>query len=222
MAGSGYTSVNLLAVFNNLAGRPASGDSITDANKYVRLAQAQDEIVLDQVGVCGKVLYSAPTAMTMGTGNLTATFGVDGNGYDLFLLDGFVYPNLNAIPQYAMQPGEHYMDEGTRIRALNQVPFTGTLYYYGVVSPQYMSASVESILQPPALRMLIPIRAAMNFAGEGNRNPALFAMMKERYDREWGRATVAMRKHFRSKNRLGPLTSGGVGYGSVGYGFGGG
>lgn len=219
MAGTGYQSSDILATFNRLAGRPAT-DPISDADKYQRLAQAQDEIVLDQVGLCGKVLYSAPTAMTLAAGSLTATFGVDGNGYALFLLDGYVYPSLNAIPQFPWNPGVDYLDEGTTIRSLNQVPFSVTPYYYGVVSPQYMSASVQPVLQPPQVRNLIAVKAAANFLQEGGRNAEQAATLQARYDREWARDTVAIRKHFRSKRALGPLTSGGPGMGGwSGYGW---
>ena len=52
MAGTNYQSSDLLSLFNNYAGRPTS-DVITDAQKYARLAQAQDDVITDIANVAG-------------------------------------------------------------------------------------------------------------------------------------------------------------------------
>lgn len=220
MAGTGYQSTDLLASFNLLAGRPTT-DTVTDPNKYIYLAQAQDEVILEIANICGRVLYGAPVQMTTADGGYTYTFGTDANGYPLFLLDGHIYPYQNAVPSSPWVPGQDYLDEGITIRSLNYSPFTIAPWYYGIVTPALMSASVQPVIYPVRARLLVPILAVQRFAEAGRRDLALADRMADRWTKEWGTQSVAIRKHLRGRRLLAPLTSGPIGAitGSVSPGF---
>ena len=175
-------------------------------------------------GSTGGVFYvlnqsGNPTLMTSADGGYTYTFGLDGNGYALFPLSAKIFPNLNSVPNYQWIPGQDYVDEGTQIRSLNNVPFPVAPYFQGINPPAAMTASVQPVIQPPQARILIPIRAVLNFAQEGGRNTDLMGIMQSRWDREWAKHTVAIRKHLRGQRRLAPLTSGSP-YGAPMQGFG--
>lgn len=206
MAGTGYQSSDLLALFKTLVPRLASGDAISDANLYTRLAQAQDDVLADVVNVAWKSVVGAPTAMTSADGGYTWTFGTDGNGYALFPLAARIYPNLVAIPDYPWTPGRDYLDEGTQVRMPNNQAWSGTLYWQGVTPPQALSASVQPVLEPPPARLLIALRAARDFASEGKRDPELYQLMDRRYAEQWAKWATVIRKHLRGRGRLGPLS----------------
>jgi len=206
MAGSGYQSSDLLTRFNRFAGRPASGDSIDDTTKYSWLADAQDELI-DEIAIrAPKSLYGAPAALTTADGGLTFAFGTDGNGYPLFPIgQARIYPSLSAIPQGAWIPGIDYLDEGVTIRMPNNTPYTGTLYWYGLTPAQRIASGVQPVLQPPASRLGIAIRAVKNFAMSANRNAALVQAM-ELKEREWFDPYLTLlRKHFSSGGGMGRL-----------------
>lgn len=219
MAGTGWGSADLLASFNAMAGRPSSGDTMTDAQKYTRLSQAQDFVYSMVMTTDPKVLYSAPTAMTTADGGYTFTFGTDGNGYALFPLgDAQIYTTLSGVPGYPLRPGLDYLDEGTQIRMPNNVPYQGTLYWRGVAAPAPITALVDPSLQPPQARGLIVVEAVRRYAQEEARNPALYQMMEAQWAEQWPTWITTMRKHFRGAVRLGPLT--GAGYGALGSSYG--
>lgn len=223
MAGTGWQSSDLLTRFNAYAGRPTT-DAITDAQKYLRLADGQEAVLLEIAAVSPKQLYGAPTAMTSADGGYTWTFGVDGNGYQNFPLgNAQIFPSLAAVPDYPWRPGVDYLDEGTQIRTPNNVPWSGTLYWYGITAPQQISASVQPVIQPPQARVLIVIKAVEIFAEEYLRNAALADQMAVKWARQWPRYATLLRKHFSGARPSGAVTAGsGYGGGGPGYGFGGG
>lgn len=216
MASTGYESTDMLASFSLLSGIPSGSTTVTDTSKYSYLAQAQDEIIIEIANVVGNALWGSLTLMTSADGGYTYTFGTDGNGYSLFLLDGHIYPNLNANPSTPWVPGEDYIDEGVRIRSLNNVPFAVAPYFQGITTPAAMAAGVQPVLYPPSARVLIPIRAVQNFAEAAKRDFDLATRMQTRYDRMFGKIVTQMRKHLRGKRMTSPLTSGGpfIGLGS--------
>lgn len=187
-----WDSPYLLSFYNRLTGRTGT-DSITDASKYQRLAEAQNEVVADIAAVCPHVLYptaayaSLPTLTT--TDDQVYTFGTDSNGYPTFPMgSGGIFASLNDIPTSPLIPGVDYMVEGTQIRALNNGTLPATLYWYGIGQPVDIDASHNPVLNPESARELIGIRAAYNFGTEGNRNTALSASMAARYGYPLGNA----------------------------------
>lgn len=223
MASTGYENTDLLAAFNAWAGRQVSGDSMTDAEKYTLLSQAQDEVYSYVMATDPKVMYGAPTAMTTADGGLTFTFGTDGDGAALFPLgDAQIYTTLSAVPNYPLRPGVDYLDEGTKVRMPNAVPYTGTLYWRGVTAPAAITASVQPSLVPYQARILITIAAVRRYAQNVARAPALEEQMEIRWAQQWPTWITAMRKHFRGARTLGPLAgygtnAMGVGYGGLGW-----
>ena len=222
MPGTGWQSTDLLTRFNEWANRPASNDTITDAQKYRRLSDGQDQVILECANLMGRILFSAPTQMTSSDGGYTYTYGTDGNGYATFPLAGFIYPTENAIPAYPWVPQRDYLDEGTQIRGLYDAPISVAPWFYGIIQPQQLSASVQPVIQPTPSRVLIVIQAVKLFAEEGNRDVNLAATMAARWDEQWKRWATAIRKHLRGPRTLGPIT-GGVGNWTGGpFGVGGG
>ena len=199
MAGTGWQNTDLLIRFNRMAGRPPA-DAIGDPVKYLALADAQDAVITKISGIVGRAMYGAPTLMTTADSGLTWTFGTDGNGYPLVPLAAHVYLSLSAIPSYPWNPGQDYLDEGSTIRMPNNTPYTGTLYWQGITPPQQISASVQPILNPPAARILICIKAVQTFAEEAIRNPSLVDEMQMRWDREFPEQMTAIRKHFKGRH----------------------
>lgn len=213
MAGTGWQSSDLLTRFNQMAGRPTT-DAITPAEKYVRLADAHDVVLQRIATLCPSVLASAPVTMASSDGGYTWTFGTDGNGYATFPLGGRIYPTLSSIPDYPWIPGRDYLDEGTTVRMPNNVPWTGSLYWYGVTPPQAISATVQPVIQPPPARILVVIEAVRSFAEEYVRNGALADEMSAKWDREWPVQITVIRKHLRGGRyggRVGFLALIGVG-----------
>lgn len=209
MTGVGYQSSDLLTRFNQYTGRSAS-DSISDTVKYQYLADAQAELIGEMVSIAPKPFITGPVNITANTtDNKVFTFGNDADGYPLFALATRIYTALNAIPGYPLIPGSDYLDEGTQIRMPNDMlnPYP-TLIWYGVSFPQRISATVQASLQPPGARLMIPYRAAANFAMSANvRSPALAAEMTAKCDKEFGKWMTTIRRHFKGAGCLAPLVS---------------
>lgn len=192
----GWSSSDLLIRFNRLAGRPPA-DAITDTLKYLNLSDAQDQVVTEIASLAPKALFNAPTQMATADGGLTFTFGTDGNSYPIVPIAARIYPNLLAVPSYPWNPGADYLDEGATIRMPNNNPYTGAVpYWQGIVPPTQISATVQPVLQPPAARILICIRAVQFFAEEAIKNGALADQMQIRWDREFPKQMTVLRKHF--------------------------
>lgn len=183
-----YTSVLCLELFNRYSGRPTS-DSITDASKYTRLAEAQNQVIADISArtpwvLYQKVAYASMPTLTPDATFQVFTFGNDVNGDPLFP-EGkvFIYPSLNSIPDTPWVEGVDFISEGTQIRIPNNGTYAGTLYWRGIAPVLPISSSNQPSLIPPASRMLIVYKAVENFATEGNRNAALADRMHQLY---WG------------------------------------
>lgn len=207
MAG-GWASADLLDRFNQLSGRGVqTADAISNTTKYAFLSDAE-AYTIDRIAlVCPRVLYSPPAAMTTADGGLTFTFGQDDDGNLLFPMgQAGIYPSLQAIPGGAWVPGVDYLDEGIRIRMPNAVPYTGTLYWYGLTTYPPLNAVVDPVLQPPPIRKLIVRRAVADFAETGNlRNEALANRESALFEKELGEAVTLLRKRFKNGGALGRL-----------------
>lgn len=178
-----YDSADLLALGNAYTGRPVTGDSITDAQKYARLSKSQNRIIAMMAPVCPNSLYphvaygSLPTLTT--TDNQVYTFGTDAQGYAKFPMGhGGIFQSLNDIPNFPLRPGVDYLIEGTQVRALNNGTLPAVLYWYGIGNPPDIDATHQPSLFPEASRELIAFDYAYQFAMEGNRNPDLAAQMQ--------------------------------------------
>lgn len=184
-----YDAAYCLTMFNRMTGRPSS-DSITDATKYQRLTEAQNQVIADAAAITPTSFYStAATAslptMTVSAARDIATFGTGSNGYSITPIGKVtLYASLNDIPTNPLIENVDYLPMGgTTIRALNNGALPSTIYWLGITNPSDIDATHQPSLFPEASRELIAIRAAYNFAIEGNRNPDLAGTMGLAYGR---------------------------------------
>lgn len=205
MPSTGWESEDLLRRWNQKAGRPAS-DAITDESKYGWLADGQASVITKIAGIVPRVLYGAPTAMETADGGYTWTFGEDGNGYALFPMGkARIFMDLVSVPFAPLRPGIDYLDEGTTIRMPNNMPWSGTLYWYGIDPPEQLSETVQPVLFPPSARILIVIEAVRQFAQQFGRNNALEQAMDREWDNEFPPTMTMLRTHFRGGGALGSM-----------------
>lgn len=202
MAPLGYDAPGLLGRFNLMAGRPnttPTTDAIADDTKYTYLSDAQQYTLTRLSSIVAKVLYGAPALLSTNDGGYTYTFGQDADGNNAFPLGRTgIFTSLAAVPDYPLQPGVDYLDEGTRIRGVDNMPITGPLYRYGLAPIEAISQFGDPVLQPPSSRMLIVIKAVADFAESANiRNGPLCDRMTLRYEREFGQTCTMLRKHLR-------------------------
>lgn len=207
-----YQSSDLLTRFNQLAGRPTSNDSISDAEKYARLADSQDVVINDAAAVVPNAFYSkAATAstptLTSSDGGHIFTFGNDANGNALFPIGKVrIFENLQAIPDYPWVEGVDYLNEGTQIRMPNNTTWGGTLYWRGIAPPERMSGSVQPTIIPVNFRMLIVFDAVRQLSQEGVRNDALFAAMDRDYQRMFRQFCLVLKTQFSNGGAAGSVS----------------
>ena len=197
-----FDSADLLLSFNEMAGRPTSGDSITDARKYARLAKAQNRVFAEMVPVVPSSLYpkvaygSIPTLTT--TDNQIYTFGTDASAYQNFPMGhGGIYASPNDIPGSPLVEGRDYMNEGYQIRATNNTTLPATLYWYGIAQPTDIDATHQPALFPEASRELIVIEAVRRFSQEGSRNNDLMVQMQLEWQVAWPKWCLVWRTQWR-------------------------
>lgn len=192
-----FDSAWCLSTFDRLAGRP-DADEITDAQKYQRLAEAQQEVILDIAAIAPTAMYrtGGPTATTT-SGGIVHTFGTDGQGHAIAPL-GHVWIGraTDRYPDEDLIEGVDYVNEGTQIRMVNE-RVENTLYWHGIPTPADITASVEPSLRPAPARILIVIKAVKNFAEEGDQLPSLAQSMETRYAKEFARWMLTWKTQYR-------------------------
>lgn len=214
MSTTPWSSAYCLSRFNQFTGRPntsPSTDAITDEQKYVRLSEAQNELVGDLAGICPHVLYpnvadaDLPTLST--DDNQVFTFGFDDDDNAIEPIGkAQLYRNLNDIPSNPMAEGRDFLNEGAHIRIPNNGTYTGTIYWRGIAPPPTLTANTDPILLPAASRELIVLRAAISFSMETKRNPELAVYLQGLHDKRWGSWLVAWRTMYRGGGVLGTWT----------------
>jgi hypothetical protein len=207
-----YTSAVLLGLFNDYAGRPASGDSLSDANKYLRLTRAQDVVQEDLAARIPEPYYShaaygsTPT-MTAVTGNQVFTFGTDLNSDPSFPIGKVnIYPSLSSIPDMPWREGVDFLWEGNQIRIPNNGTYAGTLYWRGIAPLLAIDGTNQPTLTPPPMRILIVYEAVRAYAAEGNKNPELAAQMAQEYGLAFARWCLTLKTAQVNRSASGPIT----------------
>jgi hypothetical protein len=206
-----FASADLLSRFNTYAGRPASGDALTDATKYQYLADAQNEVIADIASRAPWTLYSKAAAASTPTlttsDNKIFTFGTDANGNALFPMGKtMIYPSLQSIPDYPWREGYDYIQEGTQIRIPNNGTYAGTLYWRGIAPVADISASNQPALLPVNARLLIVYKAVWDYAESGNRNEPLAAKYKAKYNERFPEWMLVWKTQFQNGGALETLT----------------
>ena len=207
-----WDSAYLLGMFNRYSGRPATNDSIADADKYLRLTEGQNRVVAEMLARIPNSLYPKVTypnfpTLTTADGQIF-TFGTDANGYAIAPMGKTrIFDNVASFPQYAWLEGYDYVNEGTQIRLTNNRTWNQPLYWYGVTPPGDISAALQPVLFPEASRELIVYEAVKQLGMEGGeRGPLLVASMDAALARAYPRWVLAWKTQFSSGGALGSLT----------------
>lgn len=212
MAGT-YLSSDLLALFNDYAGRPATGDALSDANKYKRLARAQNVVIEDLAARVPQPQFShaaygsTPTLTT--TDNQVFIFAASDANTDASFPIGKVniYSSLASIPDAPLVEGIDYLWEGTQIRIPNNGTYTGTLYWRGVAPILALDGTNQPTLSPPPARILIVLEAVRAFCAEGAQNPELGQQMAQEYGVGFARWCLTLKTAQQNRGQTnGPIT----------------
>jgi hypothetical protein len=196
-----------------LSGRASSGDSISDADKYVRLTDAQLYVINDAAPRCPKSFYShaaygsLPT-LTSSDGGKIFTFGTDLNGDPLFPIGKVrIFQSLASYPDFPWVEGYDYINEGNQIRIPNNTTYGGTLWWRGIAPPIAISASNQPTITPPNFRLLIVYEAVRRYALEGGtRNAALYDSMDAEYVKTFKQACLVWKTQFSNGGALGSIS----------------
>ena len=207
-----WASSVLLSRFNDLSGRPASGDSVSDANKYVRLTDAQNAVIADAASRVPKAFYSkaaaASTPTLSTTDNKIFIFSASDLNADAMFPIGKVriFPSLAAIPDSPWVEGVDYLNEGTQIRIPNNGTYGGTLYWRGIAPVLDISSTNQPTLIPPPFRILIVYEAVRRYALEGKRDLDLAKVMEKEYAVTFARFCLVLKTQFSNGGALGSIT----------------
>jgi hypothetical protein len=206
-----FTSANLLTRFNQLSGRPASNDSMSDADKYQRLSDAQQYVIAQAASRAPDAFYpkaaygSYPTLTT--SDNQVFTFGTDVNGNPLMPIGKVsIYPSLASIPDWAWVEGLDYLNEGTQIRIPNNRTWTSTLWYRGIQPVVDITSTNQPALIPVNFRMLIVYEAVRQLSEEGQRNDALADRMLAKYREMFAEYCLVLKTQFSDGGALGSVS----------------
>lgn len=194
-------------MFNRYTGRLTSGDTISDADKYVRLSEAQNRVVQDMFARVPNSLYphanDLPTMTSVNGGNIW-TFGTDPQGFAIAPMGkAKIFENQQSFPDFPWLEGMDYVNEGTQIRLTNGRTWSGTLYWYGITPPADITAAVQPSIVPPAFRDLIVFQAVQLYAEEAKRAPELAAIFANKYNERFRAACLAWKTQFSSGGALG-------------------
>lgn len=139
-----------------------------DSSWFAGLTEAQSEVFPEIFSRFPDLAYGAPVLLATTDGGKTYGFGTDLAGTAVYPMGHVeMYPNLAAIPNSPMSPGEDFMVEGSRIRIPNNRTrtFNGGPYARFVVSPDTpVSATQEPVLFPRHARMLLVYKALEQWA----------------------------------------------------------
>lgn len=163
-----WASADLLAACKLYARRPATDQAMPDTSWYTFLTLAQGEVYPDLFSRYPDLAFSAPILMTTADGGLTYTFGTDADGAAVRPSGhAEIYPDLRSIPDSPLLPGSDFLLEGALIRMPNNQArqFASGPYARMVLRPDTpISASVQPLLQPKNLRMLLVWKALESWA----------------------------------------------------------
>lgn len=172
-----FDSADLLARVKLLTNRPATDESVTDANWYSMLTEGHAHWVNTIVAQCPWVMMGAPTLLASSDSGETYQF-VDASSNSIAPLAVEVYDTKagRLLKNGAYwDASSDYVWEGHQIRfpqgALKT--FSNGPYARYVLPPTTVSASVEPTLLPVHARLLAVYRAAALWASRGGmRDPA--------------------------------------------------
>lgn len=204
-----YTASNLLTLFNTYAGRPESGDAISDATKYDYLSRGQDVVLADLAARIPQPLYShvaygsTPTLTALDSTNQVFYFSSSNVNadYEFPIGKAAIYDSLSAIPDSPLTEGLDYLWEGEYIRIPSNRSHTGTLYWRGVAAAAVLSSSGSTLtISPPPARILVVYEAVRQFATTEVRNPELAQGMAGEYGLSLQRWCLTLKSANQNRN----------------------
>lgn len=175
-----WTRAHLHALMHDLAGRPTTDESLTEALKDTLLTAEQARWYSIVASVAPEALYGPPTELRTDDDGESYYFGKDDAGRYVHpfghveLLQGrrggpIVLPGVSWAPQ-------GFLIEGGVIRWADGRPhrFTGGLYGRYIAAPNVIDRDHEPTLQPPEARLLMVYGALAKWARRVRRDPREF------------------------------------------------
>lgn len=161
------TSAELLAGFKFFAQRPATDESLTDAQIYTLLSAGQVKCYEILAAHCPAVLYGDPALMSTADSGYTYTFASSVFPFGSVEIRSSRTGGL-LIPTTDWGDGD-YVWEGDTIRMPNNRPrtFSSGPYSRHIAPPSDISGSTEPTLKPAMARQLIMYYALYLWAERG-------------------------------------------------------
>jgi len=149
------TSAELLAGFKTFAQRPATDESLSDAQIYVLLSKGQEKCYEMFAAHFPEILYGAPTKMVTADSGATYTFASSVFPYGSVEIRSSRKGAL-LVPTTDWGAGD-YVWEGSKIRMPNNTTrtFSDGPYARYITAPTEISATIEPVLVPAMARALV-------------------------------------------------------------------
>lgn len=184
-----YSSADLLAMCKEKAGRPTVDAQMPDDAWYRLLTEAQDMLLGEMAARVPTALNQQYAQLETTDGGMTYGFGVDVYGEAAMPLGHVeVWARENGRELFASSYGDlggDFVIEGTRVRMPGSTPgrFTEGPFARWTGVPPAITATVQPIIQPRPLRVLLVYYAVMLWAERGaRRDPTPWAAA---FRREW-------------------------------------
>ena len=185
-----WDSADLLARAKMLARRATTDAHMTDAKWYQLLTEAQHEWLRELSSHIPDVNYCVPTLLTTADSGETYVFpdpyaaARASGSFDVFALELYTAKNGSLMrPGPYHDDGADYVFEGRRIRfPLGRTKtFSSGPYGRYVAAPADLSGSIAPTMLPEEARALLPVRACIKWAAQGNdMNPGMFMDLENR------------------------------------------
>ena len=175
-----WDSADLLSRVQFHANRPSVDESMTNANWYTLLSDAQQKWVRVIAALAPESQMGDPVLLTEATTGKIWTFPAWPMGH-LELRDGRDGPLLTVGADYL--DSTDFVWEGDQVRVpSNQTrSFPDGVYARYVAVPDVISAAVEPTLRPAPARMLLVYEACAEWAGRGgHRDPGPYLTKLQR------------------------------------------
>ena len=158
--------------------RPATDETLTDAQAYQLLSDAQRMLFDDVTARAPKAFLTAPSLMVTTDGGFTYGFGTDAQGFPMLPMGRTqLFWRLTDIPDAPLENGWDFLDEGGKIRRPNNATFPTAPYWRGVPQPADISALVAPSC-PVQARLCLIYKAAELYTSLGSlRDGSTYAQM---------------------------------------------
>ena len=167
-----YDSADLLARCKLYAQRPSTDASMSDANWYSLLTEAQEHWYEQFAVHCPWAIMTAPTLLTSADDNVTYDFPDDADTNPIVPMHVTIFETENGrmlIPCTYWDSGGDYVWEGSHIRFPGNVAktFSSGPYARFITPPAAIAAGSAPSLQPIRARKLIVYNAVAKWARRG-------------------------------------------------------